>query len=409
MDLQIVLLLILIVLSGFFAGSELAYIAANKLKIEVKARKKNLAAKSARFFVSNPQIFFSTILIGNNIVNIAIASLGAVFLASLFGLNEFNILLITSFFILFFGEILPKYFAREFADRVLFVSALPLRVFTFIFYPAVKLTSVLSDKLSSKSGIPVESSNFLFDKEDIKELVKESEEAGVVDKKESDFIERVFEFGDQRVYEAMTPRTDIVGVEVSQSISDAISLFIESGFSKLPVYEENLDNIRGIIIAKDIFKSPKEIQSILRKVSFVPETKKSFELMNEFLEQKISIAIVVDEHGGTAGIVTMEDVLEEIFGEIKDEFDVEEDICRKIADNTYIISGKVEVDHLNEKYELSIPDGDYETLAGFITYKLGRIPSQGETVKIDNFVILIARATTQKIDVVKLTVQPTHT
>jgi CBS domain containing-hemolysin-like protein len=227
-----------------------------------------------------------------------------------------------------------------------------------------------------------------------------------VDKKESDIIEKVIELGEQRVYGAMTPRTDIIGVEISDNIDNTISTFIDSGFSKLPVYKENLDDIKGIILVKDIFKSPTDIKSILRDVSFIPETKKSFEVLNEFLEKKISIAVVVDEHGGTAGIVTMEDILEELFGEIKDEFDVEEEICRKIANNTYIVNGKVEIDLLNEKYELNIPGGDYETIGGYIVSVLGRIPAQGEKVKIDNFEFLIARASAQKVEVVKLTHLP---
>jgi CBS domain containing-hemolysin-like protein len=237
-------------------------------------------------------------------------------------------------------------------------------------------------------------------------LVKESEKVGVVDKKDSTLINKVFELGEQRVHEAMTPRIDIVGVEISKSISELISTFIESGFSKIPVFEENLDNIKGIALAKDLFARPKNIREIVREVSFIPETKKSFEVMNEFLDKKISIAIVVDEHGGTAGIVTMEDILEELFGEIKDEFDVDENICRKIATHTYIISGKIEIDHLNEKYDLKIEQGDYETLAGYILTKLGRIPEQGETINVDNYTILIARSSKQKVDIVKLIVNP---
>jgi CBS domain containing-hemolysin-like protein len=264
-----------------------------------------------------------------------------------------------------------------------------------------------SDKLTRASSQKSDNISHLFDKEDIKILVKESEEAGIVDKKDTAVINRVFDLGEQRVYEAMTPRTEIVGVEVSKTIEELVSIFIESGFSKLPVYEENLDNIKGIVLAKDLFKFPPAIKNILREATFIPETKRSFEVMNEFLDKKNSIAIVVDEHGGTAGIVTMEDILEELFGEIKDEFDVEEDICRRIAPNTYLISGKIEIDYINEKYSaaggLKIEEGDYGTIAGYITTKLGRIPVQGETVTIDHFTILIARATVQKIDLIKLT------
>lgn len=399
---QFILLFVLLILSGFFAGTELAFIVANKLKIEVKARKKELTARNAHYFINHPETFFSTILIGNNIVNVALASLSAVFLASLFGLSDFSILTISTFFILLFGEIIPKYFSRELSDRVVLLSAIPLRVISLLLYPFVKLSSLLSKKLTQTSNISADSMSHLFDREDVKVLVKESEKAGVVDKKESDIIGKVIELGEQRVYEAMTPRTDIIGLEISDNIDDAISTFIDSGFSKLTVYKENLDNIKGIILVKDIFKSPAYIKSILRDVSFIPETKKSFEVLNEFLEKKISIAVVVDEHGGTAGIVTMEDILEELFGEIKDEFDVEEEICRKIADNTYIVSGKVEIDLLNEKYELNIPEGDYETIGGYIVSVLGSIPAKGEKVMIGNFEFLIARASAQKIEVVKL-------
>ena len=400
---ELILLIILLILSGFFSGTEMAYIVSSNLKMEIKARKKNPAAVSAHYFKSHPQTFFSTVLIGNNVVNVALSSLSAVFLSAIFGLGELSILIISSFLLLLFGELLPKYFASEIADKTLLLTALPLRIFSFMIFPFVKAASTASEKLTQSTSIEADALSHLFDKEEMKELVKESHEAGVVDKKESDIIEKVIELGEQRAYETMTPRTDIIGVEINQTIKEALTIFIDSGFSKLPVYEDNLDNIKGIILAKDIFKSPQSLKGIIRKVSFMPETKKSFDIMNEFLDKKISIAIVIDEFGGTAGIVTMEDILEELFGEIKDEFDVDEDICRKITENSYIISGKVELDHINEKYELDIEEGDYETIAGYIVSKLGRIPAQGETIEIGNYSILIARAASQKIELVKLT------
>jgi len=409
MDIRLIYLLILVALSAFFSGTELAFVVANKLKIEVRARKKNFAALSAQYFVNHPHNFFSTILIGNNIVNIAYASLGAVFLASLFGWSEFTILIVTSLIILFFGEIIPKYFARELADQFVVITSLPLRIISYLLYPFVKITSAFSNRIMQSSSVKSDTIYHLFDKEDIKGLVKESESAGIVDKRDSELIGKVIALGDQRVYEAMTPRTDIVGIELNKEISDALLTFIESGFSKLPVYEENLDNIKGILLAKDLFQSPESIKDILREVSFIPETKKSFEVLNDFMERRNSIAIVVDEHGGTAGIITMEDILEELFGEIKDEFDVDEEICRKVATDSYIVSGKVEIDHINEKYNLSIEEGDYETLAGYVTSGIGRIPAQGETVTVGNFKIQVIRANAQKVELVKLTVlHPTH-
>ena len=403
MGIEITTLILLIIISAFFSGTEIAFIVANKIKIEVKARKKRLDAQSALYFINNPQTFFSTILIGNNIVNIAFASTSAVFLSVFFSLNELQILLVSSFIILLFGELIPKYFARELSERIVLLAALPLRVVNFLLYPFIKITSSISSFLTNTSNVKAESMKFLFSKEDLEILIQESHKAGMVDKKESDIISKVLSLGDQRVYEVMRPRTEIVGIEISRPIEEALLLFIESGYSKLPVFDENLDNIKGIIYANDFFKSPNSINEILHDAVFVPETKKSFELLNEFLNRQVTIAIVIDEFGGTAGIVTMEDIFEEMFGEIRDEYDIDEDICKKISDNTYIISGKVEIDYINENFNLSIPAGDYETIAGFITNRIGRIPLQGETVSFDGFTFFIVRVNQIRIDIVRLT------
>jgi len=403
MSYEVIVLILLVLISAFFSGTEIAFVVSNKIKVEIKARQKNIAAQSAQYFVKNPQTFFSTILIGNNVVNIAFASISTVFLAYAFSLNELSILFISSFVILLFAELVPKYLARELPDRIVLLSALPLRIITFLLYPFIKVTSSISDLLTQSSSVRAENVKFLFSKEDLEILVQESHKAGMVNKKESDIISKVLTLGEQRVYEAMRPRTEIVGVEINSTIDEAFVLFIDSGYSKLPVYDDSLDNIKGVIYANDLFKSPEDIKSILREAVFVPETKKSLEMLNEFLNKQVTIAVVIDEFGGTAGIVTMEDIFEEMFGEIKDEYDVEEDICRKISDNTYLISGKVEIDFINEKFGLDIPLGDYETIAGYITTQLGRIPVQGENVSIDDFSILILRATQIKIEAVRLT------
>jgi CBS domain containing-hemolysin-like protein len=402
MAVELILIIILLLASGFFSSTELAFVVSNKLKIEIKARKNIFAAKNVYYFTSRPQDFFSTILIGNNIVNIGFASFATVLLSSYFGLNEFSILLISTFVLLIFGELLPKYYAREFADRMVLYSFIPVRALMFLLFPFVKVIASLSSMLTQSANVTEENIGYLFDKEDIELLVKESHEAGMVNKKESDIISKVFALGDQKVYEAMRPRTEIVGVEINNPMDTALEAFIESGYSKLPVYEENLDNIKGVIYAYDFFKFPESIKSIIREVIFVPDTKRSFDMLNEFLSKQVSIAVVIDEFGGTAGIVTMEDIIEELFGDIKDEYDVEENICRKIAPDTFIISGKVEIDHINEKYNLDIPLGDYETIAGYITSKIGRIPAQGENLSIDEFNILIIRSSLTKIEIVKL-------
>jgi len=400
-------LFILLLLSAFFSSSEIAFIVGNKIKIEIRARKKNLSALNARYFINNPDQFFSTILISNSTVNIAFASLSSIFLSKLYGFKEFEILLISTALILLFGELIPKYFGRELADRLVMIVAIPLRVIAIILYPLVKITSKISSVLSRTNLKEEEEIQHLFDKEDIQNLIEESSEAGKMDEEQSDIISKVIDIREQRVYEAMTPRTDIVGIEVSSSMQEVLKSFIDSGYSKLPVYDENLDNIKGVVFGKDIFKQPADLKAAMREVVFVPETKKSLEMLNEFLDKQFSIAIVVDEFGGTAGMLTVEDLIEELFGEIRDEFDdVEEKIAKKIDANSYLVNGKVEIDYLNEELDFQIPEGDYETIAGYVTFRIGRIPVKGESFKIHNLSVQILKADKTKIDLLKLTLIP---
>ncbi|MFA7229034.1 MAG: hemolysin family protein, partial [Melioribacteraceae bacterium] len=237
--------------------------------------------------------------------------------------------------------------------------------------------------------------------------IEESSDAGKMDEEQSDIISKVIDIREQRVYEAMTPRTDIVGVDIVSTMDEVLDTFIDSGYSKIVAYDENLDNIKGIVFTKDIFKKPTDLKSIIREVTFVPETKKSMEMLNEFLDKQFSFVIVVDEFGGTAGILTVEDLIEELFGEIRDEFDdVDEKVAKKIEANAYLLSGKVEIDYLNEEMEFKIPEGDYETIAGYLTFRLGRIPKKGESFKMGNNAFLILKSDNTKIDLIKLTVEP---
>ena len=402
---DLLILLVLLLLSAFFSSSEIAFIVANKIKVEIRARKNNLSAKNARYFINNPDIFFSSILISNNIVNITFASLSSIFLFKIFGLEEFAILLISTTLILLFGELIPKYFGRELADRFVLISAIPLRVITIIMYPFVKTISTISTVLSRTNQKEEEEFLHIFDKEDIQNLIEESSDAGKMDEEQSDIISKVIDIREQRVYEAMTPRTDIVGVEINSTMDEVLDTFIESGYSKIVVFDENLDNIKGTLFTKDIFKQPKDVKSVTCEVVFVPETKKSMEMLNEFLDKQFSFAVVVDEFGGTAGILTVEDLIEELFGEIRDEYDdVNEKVAKKIDVNSYLLSGKVEIDYLNEEMDFKIPEGDYETIAGYITYKIGRIPKKGESFKMDNYTILILKSDNTKIVMLKLTI-----
>jgi putative hemolysin len=401
---DILVIISLLLLSAFFSSSETAFIVANRIKIELRSRKKNLYAQNAQYFVQNPESFYSTILLSNTVVNNTFASIISVFLIQHFRLEEFEILLVSSIMLFFIGEMIPKYLGRELADDLVLISSTPLRILSIILFPFVKISSKISGLMNKRNKREEIDMFNTYDMEDFQNLIDESSEAGKMDEEQSDIITKVIEIRDQRIYEAIRPRTDIVGVEISSSVDDVLDKFIESGYSKLIVYEDNLDNIRGFVLLKDLFNKPQDLKSVTREIVFIPDTKKSMGMLNEFLNKQFSIAVVVDEFGGTAGIITMEDLIEELFGEIRDEYDVEENVVRKIDSNNFILSGKVEIDHLNEEYDFNIAEGDYGTIAGFITSELGRIPVKGETFRIEHFSIQILKSDRTKIDLLKLTI-----
>ncbi|MGD8781489.1 MAG: hemolysin family protein [Ignavibacteria bacterium] len=404
MELDIIFIIILLLLSGFFSGSEIAFVVANKLKIELRARKNKLAAKEAHYFMNHPHEFFSTILISNNVINIAFASIITVLLFEYFQFSDLTILITSSLLLLFFGELIPKYIARETSDIFVLISSVPIRIISVLLYPFVKITSMFSNKLTELANFKEENISLIFKKEDIQELLEESTEAGSMEEDTTDIINKVMELGDQKIYEAMSPRTDIIGVEYNTPIDEVINVFTSSGYSKIPVYEETIDNIKGWVHAYDMFKNPDDLKQVMRDIIFIPDTKKTLEMLNEFLDKRVSIAVVIDEFGGTAGLVTVEDIIEEMVGEITDEHDTEDIICRKIDENNYLVSGKAEIDFLNEQFDLKIPDGEYETIGGYITNSLGIIPQKGEYHTIDNYLIYVVKSDKTKIDLIKITV-----
>lgn len=396
------ILIILLLMIAFLSASEVAVVVAHKMKLEIRARKNNINAVHANEIINNPYSLYSIINFSNFTLVVLFIAVSAILMLS----NNYSILTVVIFItliLLIFGKLIPRYIARVYADNIILFAAFPLKVLVAIFKPFVNYTKKYSYITNIIRNKEEELILNISDKEEIKNLIEESSEAGKMDEEQTDIINRVIEISDQRVYEAITPRTAIVGIDINASIQELIDLFIESGYSKLIAFEDNLDNIKGMFLLKDLFNNPKDLKSIIRDVVFVPETKKSLDMLNEFLEKQFSIAVVVDEFGGTAGIITVEDLIEELFGEISDEYDVEEKVIRKINDDTYILSGKVEIDYLIEEYNIFIPEGDYETIAGYITCKLGKIPMKGESFKIDNYSILILKSDRTKIDLLKLT------
>ena len=272
---EIIALLFLLLASGFFSSSELAFVVSNKIKIEIRAKKKKLTAGNAQYFVENPETFFSTILISNNIINTAFASLFTVFLLTLGEFSDLQILLLSSFLLLLFGELIPKYFAREFADSFIMITSFPLRIITILFYPVVKIVAMFSSMLTRSSQVNEENISHLFDRTDMQSLLEESTEAGIVGETESDIFNKVMDLKQTRVYETMTPRTNVVAVDIDSPIDEVIDTFISSGYSKLPVFEENIDNIKGLVHTYDMFRYPQDLQSVMRQALFVPDSKKN--------------------------------------------------------------------------------------------------------------------------------------
>lgn len=415
------LIFLTIVLSGFFSGSEMAFVSANRLKMEIESRKNSWTGRVVNYFVRNPETFLTTTLVGNNIVNVVYATLMAIFLVAPIttvyqnwtgGLpSEVTILvfqtIIASVVIMLFGEILPKALFRIHADWWMKIIAIPQQIFHYLFKPFIVIANVASKMVIKIIQPNSAAKDQIFSREDVELIFKELRDTGGqdLDKEDSEILHNVLELSNMRVKESMIPRTDIVAVEKGTSIDETLKLFITSGFSKLLVYQESIDDIIGVIFAYDLFSQPENLIEIMRPVKLVPATQRSKDLLSEFRKSNISVAVVIDEYGGTAGMVTIEDLLEEVVGDIQDEYDTEDQFMKKISSNTYIISGGIEMEDLKEEFtEIQMPEDseEFETIAGYIINSLGRIPKVNEELFIDGNKIIISKATSSRIETIKL-------
>jgi len=415
-------ILLVILASAFFSGSEMAFVTANKLKLEIESRKNTIRGRSLLFFNKNPETFLTTTLVGNNIVNVLYATLMAVFLAEPIAIiysNLFNAeplsstvliiqTLIASILILIFGEILAKAIFRSQADFFVKIIAFPLRITNRFLWPLIAIADRMSRILVRLLKIENEKSAKIFRRQDMAIIFRELSEGGgshEIDQDDSELLQNVLELSNKRVRETMVPRTEIVAVEKSASIDDLKTAFIESGYSKIPVYQDSIDDIIGVVFAYDMFSYPKNIADIIRPVKLIPSSKKSKDLLTEFRQSNVSVAIVIDEYGGTAGMVTIEDLIEEVVGDIQDEYDKDDEIIKKISNNTYLISGSVELEDLMDEYPEIMLDqtlGDFETVAGYIIHHIGRIPKINEELQILGNTFIILKATQSKLETIKL-------
>lgn len=419
----LLLIVLMLGVSAFFSASEIAFVTANRLKAEVRAHREGMVGRVVREFIRDPGRFLTTTLVGNNVALVLYSMLVALYLepplASLFtgwfgpeGPIELLVLgtqtLIAALVVLIFGEIIPKSLAREPADGVVFAVALPLKLTYWLFLPIIALAGWISRRLALALGVPTDTFQ-QFLRRDYEAVVRESREAGSLDldEEESTILTNVFEFQATRVKDVMVPRTAIEGVPEGAALDLVRERFIETGFSRLVVYRDNVDHIVGMVKAHDLFVQPDTLAAITREVPFIPEAKRAKDLLAEMLQSGSPLAVVIDEYGGTAGLVTVEDLLEELFGEIRDEYDEPEVEARRVDDGVYIVGGRAETHLLNEEFGLSLPVEDgFETIAGLMLDRLGTIPEVGQELVVGRYRLAVLDASAHRIEQVRVTLLP---
>jgi CBS domain containing-hemolysin-like protein len=413
---ELLAILLSLVLIAFFSGVEIAFLSANKLRVELLKEKGSSRAKIISAFNNNPSRFISTMLVG---INISLVLFGSI-TASYFTKQNFPFLpegevpllllqtLFTTFIILVFGELFPKLLFRVNSDQSLITFAYPIRFFYIILSPVNMVFHTLARWLIKLviGSEPTEGKQ-TFTKEDLEYLVKETAVSDEDEKHEADHLnseifEKALYLKDVKVRSCMVPRPEIQAIDVTESVARLKARFVETKLSRILVYEENIDHVLGYVHHLDLLKNPSEIRPLIRSIQAIPGSMTARDLLLQFIRERKNIAWVVDEYGGTAGIITLEDLIEEIFGEIEDEHDTPELTEKKVADDEFIFSGRLEVDYLNRKYDLNIPEDDYTTLSGYLISGFEDIPEAGTTFDLDNFHIKILRATDTRIELVSL-------
>ncbi len=402
---QLIFLFILILLNAYFAATEIAFISLNDAKIEKQAKEGNKKAKQIKKMLKNPSKFLATIQIGITLAGFLSSAFASDTFAGMLApvLNQWmpfisitawqniSIVIITiilSFFTLVFGELVPKRLAMKYYEKISFATISVIKIISIITAPFVKLLTWATNIVSKIFGVG-EQEEEIVTEEEIKMMVDQGEEKGSIEENEKELINNVFAFNDIIASEIMTYRTDMYAIEINADVYEILDEIDEYKYSRIPVYEDTIDNIQGILFLKDILKLVSlrkeiKISDIMREAYFVPETKPIDEIFEELQANKMQMAIVIDEYGGTAGLLTMEDILEELVGNIFDEYDDIEIEYKKLDDNTYLIEGSVNLNDLKKILNVEIPEGDYDTLSGYLIDKLGRFPEENECPVIED-------------------------
>ena len=411
-------ILVSLAFSAFFSGMEISYVSANKLRFELDKKDKSLTSKILDVFFHNPNQFISTMLVGNNIALVVYGLQMAILLEpwiAQFVDQEALIVLIQSIIstilILFTGEFIPKTIFKIDPNFFLRLFALPLYLIYILLYPISKFSSLLSFLILRIAGVKnlKDSGVYTLGKVDLDYFIQQSIEDAPQDSEmdtEVKIFQNALEFSNVKVRDCIVPRTEIVACDKEVSTDELRSRFIETGLSKILIYDENIDNIIGYIHSSELFKHPDNWLEQLCKVSIVPETMAANKLMRVLMQEKKSLAVVVDEFGGTSGIVTLEDLVEEIFGEIEDEHDMRREVARKVSENEYLLSGRMEIDTLNEMFGLDLPESDdYVTIAGLILHYYQIFPNLNGSIEYEKYTFKIVKATATKIELVRMKVR----
>lgn len=407
-----------LLLSGFFSGSEIAFVSSNKVRAEIDIAKGGFVNRILNVFYSHREMFISTLLIGNNIVNVifslALATLLTAPLTSWLGHNEVLILtvqtLVGTLIVLLAAEFLPKTVFRINPNQSLRMLSVPLVVCYWLLYPVSRLTAMLSKGFMWLFGIKVHKTQpGTITVDELDAYLQENIDKREDEKREVDHEVRLFEnaldFSDTRLRDCMVPRNEIVAVDVVDTTRDElVDTFSRTGLSKIVVYRDEIDNVIGFIQVSELFTVNVDWKTRIKPVLFAPETLLARKMMQQLLDEKRSMAIVLDEFGGTSGMVTLEDLVEEIFGEIEDEHDHNQLVARQIDEHTYEFAGRMEIEEINERFHLDLPESDdYQTLAGLLITSTETIPAVGESVTIGAFTLTVTRKTAARIELIRLT------
>jgi putative hemolysin len=409
--LYLVFLIICLLLSAFFSSSETAFVSLQKIRIEHLVNTKVRGAKRVAKMMERPERFLSTILLGNNFVNTAAAALATFLAVSIWGEEGIIIAtIVVTIALLIFCETTPKTIATQHAERLSLTLVRPIEAISWLLTPFVIALSWIASGFSKLfGGTPVPRS--LVSEEEIRTMISVGHKEGTVEEEEAEMLHKVFEFGNRPVSEVMVPRTEVVWIEKGTKLADFLNLYAQSPLSRFPVYEDNRDNIVGILSVKDIVMAQAKgtisdegvIDNLIRPAYFAPETKRISELFAEMRDKNYRMTVVVDEFGGTAGIVSLSGLMEEIVGPVGDELAAIEKEYETINEYTFQIDGGMRVEEANEEMGLNLPPGDYETVAGFVLNLLGHIPKQGEQVRYKGMRIVITEMRGKKIEKIVLT------